>query len=142
MAESALPRVLIVDREPAVVNSLRRLIRREFEVDVATSVEAALEKLEQFDPDVVISESRMLRMSGRDLLREVRHQRPQTLRLLMSGWIEPWEQAETSGDRTVNRWMAKPFASTDLLAAIHELLAERAHVAVPAPDPAHEPDCT
>ncbi len=139
MAE-ALPRVLIVDGEPAVVNSLRRLIRREFEVDVATSVEAALEKLEQFDPDVVISESRMLRMSGRDLLRRVRQERPQTLRLLMSGWLEPWEHAESQPDRTVNRCMAKPFESNDLLAAIHELLADRA--SPPASDAAPEPGCS
>ena len=124
MASAPRPRVLIVDGESRVVDCLRRLIRRQFEVDVATTTEEALRKLEQFDPDVVISESRMLRMSGRDLLRKVREQRPDTLRVMMSGWLDP---SDTWGrDRTANHFMVKPFDAADLLAAIHDLLAERA----------------
>jgi DNA-binding response OmpR family regulator len=122
--ESARPRVLIVDGEPEVVNCLRRLVRRQFEVETATSPEEALDKLERFDPDVVISESRMMRMSGRELLRRVRNRRPETLRVMMSGWVDP---SDTWGDdRTANRYLNKPFETGDLLTAIRELLNERA----------------
>ena len=118
------PRVLIVDAEPQVVQCLRRLVRRHFEVETATTPEEALAKLVSFDPHAVIAEQRLMRMSGRELLRRVRSQRPDTLRVMMSGWCDP---SETWGrDRTANRYLAKPFETEDLLTAIHELLAERA----------------
>lgn len=120
------PRVLIVDDEPQVVNCLRRLIRRYYEVDVALSGEEALEKLEQFDPHVVISDYRMAKMSGRELLRQVRTRRPSAVRVLISGWAEPSAIETTVSERTANRYLAKPFESSDLLTAIRELLEERA----------------
>lgn len=123
------PRVLIVDAEPEVVRCLGRLIRRHFDVDVATTPEEALDKLERFDPHVVISEYRMMRMSGRELLRRVRATRPDIARVMMSGWVDPAAAINTGNDRTANRYLAKPFDSDDLLAAIHELLAERARQA-------------
>ncbi|TMQ11410.1 MAG: response regulator [Deltaproteobacteria bacterium] len=64
-------RVLIVDDEVEVVNCLRRLLRRYFQIEVATSGEEALEKLDGFGPDIVISDFRMATMSGHDLLRRV-----------------------------------------------------------------------
>lgn len=109
-----------------MVACLKRLIRRQFDVDGATSGEEALERLERFDPDVVISEGRMARMSGRELLRQVRERRPESLRMLMSGWVEPSEIAAVAPDRTANCHLAKPFAADDLLSTIRELLEERA----------------
>jgi CheY-like chemotaxis protein len=119
-------RILVVDDEPEVTNCLRRLLRRHFEVEVATSGEEALEKLERFDPDVVISDYRMAKMSGRDLLRQVRERQPDALRVLMSGWAEPQAIESSVRDRTANRVLAKPFPPDDLVSAIREFLAERA----------------
>jgi DNA-binding NtrC family response regulator len=119
-------RILVVDDEPEVTNCLRRLLRRHFEVEVATSGEEALEKLERFDPDVVISDYRMAKMSGRDLLRQVRERQPDALRVLMSGWAEPQAIESSVRDRTANRVLAKPFPPDDLVSAIREFLEERA----------------
>jgi len=119
------PRVLIVDDEPRAAQSLERLVRRYFDVDVATSGEEALEKLERFDPDVVITDCRMAKLSGTDLLRLVRKRCPAALRMLMSAWAE-LDVVETAiRDNTANRYLAKPFAASDLLGTIRDLLDER-----------------
>src|ERR1041384_4851039 len=131
--ESQRARVLVVDDEPEVTQCLRRLLRRHFDVEVATSGEEALEKLEGFDPDVVISDYRMARMSGRDLLRQVRTRQPDALRVLMSGWAEPAAIETSVRDRTANRVLNKPFPPDDLVSALREFLPERA--AQPASDP-------
>jgi len=123
-------RVLVVDDEPEVTQCLRRLLRRHFEVEVATSGEEALEKLAGFDPHVVISDYRMAKMSGRDLLRQVRERQPDALRVLMSGWAEPSAIETSVRDRTANRVLNKPFPPDDLVSAIREFLAERAAQAV------------
>jgi CheY-like chemotaxis protein len=131
--ESQRTRVLVVDDEPEVTQCLRRLLRRHFEVEVATSGEEALEKLEGFDPHVVISDYRMAKMSGRDLLRQVRTRQPDALRVLMSGWAEPSAIETSVRDRTANRVLNKPFPPDDLVSAIREFIAERAAQAASDP---------
>jgi DNA-binding response OmpR family regulator len=119
------PRVLIVDDEPRAAKSLERLVRRHFDVDVATSGEEALEKLECFDPDVVVTDCRMAKLSGPELLRLVRKRCPEALRVLMSAWAE-LDVVETAiRDNTANHYLAKPFPPGDLLTAIRNLLDER-----------------
>ncbi len=81
-----MPRVLIVDDEPHVLASLRRLCcRAGHEVAVAGSGAEGLAALESFGPDAVISDFRMSPMDGLEFLREVESRRPSAARVLLSG---------------------------------------------------------
>jgi CheY-like chemotaxis protein len=66
-------RVLVVDDEPDTVMTLLTLLSDEgYDAKGAGSAKAALRLLEEFDPDVIISDIAMPAMNGWDLAREVR----------------------------------------------------------------------
>ena len=59
------PRLLLVDDEPNILNSLRRLLRAEgYAIRTAEGGMQALELLEQEPADVIISDMRMPMMNG------------------------------------------------------------------------------
>jgi len=65
-----MPRLLIVDDEPGVQESLRMLFKGSCEVSIADGVDAALEMLDRAPPDLVLLDLVMPGRSGLDLLRE------------------------------------------------------------------------
>ncbi len=79
-------KVLLVDDEPSLLRSLQRLLRRNgFEVEMASSGQAALEILETKPVDVILTDFKMPGMNGADLLNVVAGRFPDTRRVLMSG---------------------------------------------------------
>src|SRR5688572_7199395 len=66
-------RVIVIDDLPDAVMMLLTLLRSEgYEVQGFGSAREALKHLQDFDPDVVISDIAMPQVSGWDLAREVR----------------------------------------------------------------------
>jgi len=64
--------ILLVDDEPHVLRILRLALEKEnYRVLTAHNGEAALEILEEFSPDIVISDLDMPRMNGRELCRQI-----------------------------------------------------------------------
>ena len=66
-----MPRILVVDDEPGVQESLRMLLKSEGDVRVAGDVEAALREISLATPDVVLLDLVMPGRSGLDLLAEL-----------------------------------------------------------------------
>ena len=66
-----MPTVLVVDDEPAVRESLRMLLKREYSVDTAESVESALGAISASAPDLILLDVVMPGRSGLDLLPEL-----------------------------------------------------------------------
>ena len=65
----ARPQILFVDDEPLVLESISKLLRREFDVHVATSGAQALQKMRELPQlAVVISDMRMPSMDGATFL--------------------------------------------------------------------------
>jgi two-component system response regulator VicR len=82
------PRILVVDDELQVAKALQRLLQRAgFEVAIAGDGRAALYLVDEFSPDLVISDYRMPLMNGAELVREVRQRRPVTICVLLSGYL-------------------------------------------------------
>jgi DNA-binding NtrC family response regulator len=84
-AEPAL--VVIVDDEPPVLRALERSLRgQSFAVRTTTSPREALEWVRTEKVGLVIADYRMPEMKGTDLLEEVERTRPQTARILLTGY--------------------------------------------------------
>ncbi len=66
-----MPTVLVVDDEPAVRESLRMLLKREYAIDTAESVDTALNAVSLAPPDLILLDVVMPRRSGLDLLAEL-----------------------------------------------------------------------
>jgi two-component system response regulator AtoC len=80
-------RVLVVDDEENIRLVLRTLLKKHgYDVEVADSGEAALSSLDSFDPDVILTDVRMPRMGGLDLLSALKaKQHPATV-IVMSAY--------------------------------------------------------
>src|SRR4051812_3663607 len=66
---SAMRRVLVVDDEENIRLVLKTLLKRHgYEVEVADGGEAALALVDSFGPDVILTDVRMPKMGGLDLL--------------------------------------------------------------------------
>lgn len=82
------PRILIVDDEPDVVNSLAKSIFRKFncQIEKAFNGQEALEKLKGMTFDLVITDIKMPGLSGIDIMKETGKFSPQTKFLAISAY--------------------------------------------------------
>ncbi|RJS17997.1 response regulator [Corallococcus sp. H22C18031201] len=119
-------KVLVVDDEPQVAHALRRLLRREgFTVEVAYNGEEALERLQQFTPDIVLSDFRMPGMTGSELLQQVKRSHPLALRLIISGYADFKSVVASVNDGEICRFISKPWDDAELVAYLLGLLRHR-----------------
>ncbi|NTW52136.1 MAG: SpoIIE family protein phosphatase [Chlorobiaceae bacterium] len=78
--------VLFVDDESDILNSLNRFLRKApFKRLFAESASAALELFKGNKIDLVVSDLRMPGMNGLELINEIKRQRPETVRMILSG---------------------------------------------------------
>lgn len=108
-AAPKLPRVLFVDDEARVVESIAVNLRKEYQVFAATSGAEALRKL-QSTPGicVVVSDMRMPGMDGATLLREIMHLQPDVARILLTGEAGRDAAAIAVNKGQILRFLTKP----------------------------------
>lgn len=108
--ESPLPRLLVIDDETAILKMLAMaLTRKGYQVDTAENGEQGIEKLRNVDYRLVITDMRMDRMSGDEVLQEVRQIKGDSVPVIaMSG--TPWLMDDTRFDAV----LAKPYMLKDL----------------------------
>jgi two-component system cell cycle sensor histidine kinase/response regulator CckA len=82
-----MPRLLIVDDEPMVLDVLRRLlVEPEREVEVASGPEGALEIAGRFPIDVALVDKNLLGASGLELSRKLKALQPELEVILITGY--------------------------------------------------------
>jgi response regulator RpfG family c-di-GMP phosphodiesterase len=126
---SKKPRILFVDDEQRLLESLAILLRREYDVQVATSGAEALQRLvDMKDVAVVVSDFRMPNMDGATFLHEVMLRAPTATRILLTGeaGVEGAKDAVNKGQ--IFRFLTKP-CPTDQLKEALEAGIEMHHLA-------------
>jgi HD-like signal output (HDOD) protein len=86
-----MKRVLFVDDEPAVLEGLRHRLyrlRSTWQMGFVNSGALAVAEFERAPYDVIVSDMRMPKMDGAELLRIVSEKWPQTIRIVLSGYSE------------------------------------------------------
>jgi diguanylate cyclase len=107
--------LLVVDDEPQVCDTLRRVLHREgYRVLTAGSAAEALQTLERNPVDVIISDQRMPRESGLSLLASVRERWPSVIRFLLSGAADAEEVDHAVAQGIVQRFLSKPVPGSEL----------------------------
>jgi response regulator RpfG family c-di-GMP phosphodiesterase len=108
------PTLLVVDDEARILSVLRRALRREgWRILTAGTPSDALRILDEEPVDAVLTDHKMPRMSGLDLLEAAARRRPAAARLLISGWpdeISP-ERMSALGIRAL---IPKPWDDAEL----------------------------
>jgi DNA-binding NtrC family response regulator len=120
------PHLLIVDDEPDLRWVLRGLFEDEgFEVQEASDGQEALERVEQHAPDVVLSDMRMPRLPGLELLRRLRSLVPDVPVILLSA-VEDLATAVDAIKEGAFDYQAKPFDGPRLLLTVQRAAEQRA----------------
>ncbi len=116
------PRILVVDDSPATLEVLERNLRSHgYRVTTAPSVAAALAALEATPADLVITDYKMPRASGIELVRHVRENLPDTEVMMITGYasVPGAVEAVKSG---AEEYLAKPFTDEELVRAVGRAL--------------------
>ncbi len=107
--------LLLVDDEPYLLSPLSGLLANDFEVVTADSADAAQRVLSARPIDIVLTDQKMPRQSGVQLLEWVRHHSPRTVRLLMTGYAEHEDAVEAINRGQVYYYLLKPWRIEELL---------------------------
>lgn len=122
--EASNPRVLFVDDEPAVLESLQRSVRREFAADVAIDADHGLDCLRRGGPYcIVVSDMRMPGMDGAEFLATVRTISPESVRVMLTGCDEIEIAIRAVNDGRIFEFLSKPVPTERLLACLRTSLA-------------------
>ncbi len=125
------PRLLFVDDEQRVLNSMRIMFRRQFDLFLASHGAQALDIVKAEDINVIVADHRMPQMTGVEVLSKVRRLSPRTVRILLTGYADLDAVEGSINDGQVFRFLTKPCAPQQLRDTV-ELAAKLAREA-PAP---------
>jgi signal transduction histidine kinase len=108
-----LPQVLVIDDEMGPRESLRMLLKPNYQVYTVDNVEAGLRILREKKPDAVISDIRMPGTSGIDGLRKIREIDPHVAVIMLTGFgaLETAKEALRLG---ANDYISKPFDAREM----------------------------
>tara|TARA_B100000315_G_C14519205_1_gene560680 strand:+ start:242 stop:1075 length:834 start_codon:yes stop_codon:yes gene_type:complete len=123
------PTILLVDDEPNILSSLKRLLRREnWNILTANSGKEGLEILKKNEVALIISDQRMPEMTGVEFLRQVKELYPDTIRIILSGYTEVNSIVSAINEGEVYKFITKPWNDQEIKLSVkraihqHELL--------------------
>lgn len=117
-----MSKILIVDDDPSLLRLLGiRLSAAGYQIESAQSAKIALGRLENFHPDLVISDLRMEGIDGMALFEQIRVKKPHVPVIIMTahGTIPDAINATKQG---VFSFLTKPFESKELLAIVKQAI--------------------
>jgi CheY-like chemotaxis protein len=108
-------RILVVDDEEAILETMTYTFEDDYQVLTATSASQGLELLERDGPvAVVISDQRMPEMTGVEFLAKVFEMEPTTARIILTGFADMNAIIRAINDGHVYAYITKPWEPADL----------------------------
>jgi FixJ family two-component response regulator len=115
MASVPLSRILVVDDEEAILETMTFTFQDDYEVHTSSDARRALEILDEKGPfAVVLTDQRMPEMSGVELLAEVWKRHPTTVRIVLTGFADMEAIIDAINDGHVYAYISKPWEPDDL----------------------------
>jgi FixJ family two-component response regulator len=112
---SELPRLLVVDDEEAILETMTFTFEDDYEVLTSASAEKALGLLDDHGPvAVVLSDQRMPEMTGVEFLSEVFNRHPETVRIILTGFADMDAIIHAINDGHVYAYITKPWEPDQL----------------------------
>ena len=135
MTDHASKKILIVDDEPEMRIAITEALKREgHQTEAAENGADALLRLEGEAFDLVISDVKMPKMSGQDLLREIKEQWPHTRVIMMTAY-GTIDNAVESMKQGAFDYLLKPFSIEILAGTVNRaFLSEPEPASTPAPE--------
>jgi diguanylate cyclase (GGDEF)-like protein/PAS domain S-box-containing protein len=120
--------LLLVDDEPDILNSLKRLLRRSgYRILTAGSGAEGLELLALNSVQVIVSDQRMPIMNGSEFLSRVKSLYPDTMRIVLSGYTELAALTDAINRGAIYKFVTKPWDDDELREVIREAFITHGH---------------
>ena len=109
------PRILIVDDEEAILETMSYTFMDLYEVFTSTDARKALEILDEKAPIAcVITDQRMPGMTGVEFLAEVSKRHPETVRIILTGFADADATIQAINDGHIYAYVNKPWETDEL----------------------------
>lgn len=108
-------KILFVDDERLIVDTLKTLFKRKYDVFTSINPIEAIETVKRETFDIVVSDQKMPQMTGSEFLSEVKALRPQTIRLLLTGYSEYEAIISSINEAEVFRFIKKPWQNEEVI---------------------------
>lgn len=117
-------KILCVDDEKSVLKALERLfLDTDYEILTAMSGDEGLDLLKNSGQiQLVVSDYRMPKMNGVDFLKEVYKIRPDTVRIVLSGYADTAAIVEAINEGKIYKFIPKPWNDDELKVTISKAL--------------------
>jgi DNA-binding NtrC family response regulator len=124
---STKPRLLVVDDEPDMLDFLERVFRSDFAITRCNNAEDAFTTLTGAAAGtfrVLVTDQKMPRMTGVELLEKIRDSHPRLIKILLSGFTDLPEIQRAIERCGIHAYVVKPIDSDRLREAVREALAQ------------------
>jgi DNA-binding NtrC family response regulator len=120
-------RIMIVDDEPSILNSLTRVLKKmdDWEVETYDSATDALKRAQTTNFELFISDYRMPEMDGVDFLNAIRKLQPEAMRIILSGFTDLEAFLGAINEAEIFRYICKPWDNRELVTTIKHALIHR-----------------
>ena len=121
-------RILVIDDEALVIESLKKLLKKKgYDVSIAKNGLEAMQRVEEGDFDLIVSDIRMPDMNGIEIIKKIREYLKQNGKgsvpeILITGYASK-ENLEEAKKLNVADYIYKPFNIKDFLDVIERNLS-------------------
>jgi diguanylate cyclase (GGDEF)-like protein len=121
-AQGKKHRVMLVDDEPSNLKALSAMLGDEYDILLANDGEEAYEILtampDRDDIALIISDQRMPRLTGTELLEKVKSLMPRTMRIILTGYSDLQAIMDCLNRAEIYRYVCKPFDRDDMMMTV------------------------
>ncbi len=117
--------VLCVDDEVNILNSLKRLFRKErFTFLTASSGAEALNLMQEKEVNVIIADQKMPAMSGTELMARVKDIYPDIIRIILTGYTDVDSISESVNKGYIYKFFMKPWNDQALILEVRQAIEQ------------------
>jgi YesN/AraC family two-component response regulator len=118
--------ILVVDDEEMMRELLEDVLQMEgYSVETAADGQAALARVKELRPLLVISDIKMPRMNGFELLKSVKERYPQMRVIMMTGYSDDFTVKDALR-LNADEYIIKPFNTQDITSVVKSVLGDQA----------------
>ncbi len=112
--------VLVVDDQPEICNTIRRLLRDSYNVLMANSGEDGLRLVDEYSTAIILADQRMPKMDGVTFLKTAAQKQPDVQRILITGYADITATIAAVNEAGIRFYIQKPFEPGELLSVVEK----------------------
>lgn len=123
MQDTTNKSILVVDDEEIIREFLLEVLSEDYEVSTACDGDEAIEKIKTTEYDLIITDLKMPRVSGEEVVKFAREQNPNCPVVVISGYSTLFSVSDSAKGGAC-AFLSKPFSISDLMNTVTESIAQ------------------